>query len=64
MDEEKAERNLSADEMPVYNTSIDDIDEQIFSDYFKRAIKEQPNIEFANDEPRNQFVVKISREEM
>jgi len=36
----KQSANLSADEMPVYNTSIDDIDEQIFSDYFKREFKE------------------------
>lgn len=32
--------DLSADEMPVYNTSIDVLDEQVFSDYFKREFKE------------------------
>jgi predicted HTH transcriptional regulator len=32
--------NLSADEMLVYNTSISNIDEQLFSDYFKREFKE------------------------
>jgi predicted HTH transcriptional regulator len=30
----------------------------------KRAIKEQPNIEFINDESENQFIVKIPREPM
>ena len=32
--------NLSADEMEVYDTSIDDVDEQCFSDYFVREFKE------------------------
>jgi len=32
--------NLFADEMLVYDTSVNDIDEQIFSDYFKREFKE------------------------
>ena len=31
---------LLADEMAVYDTSINDIDEQVFSDYFKREFKE------------------------
>jgi predicted HTH transcriptional regulator len=31
---------LLADEMEVYDTSIDDIDEQIFSEYFKKEFKE------------------------
>lgn len=31
--------NLFADEMEVYDTSIDDIDERLFADYFKKEFK-------------------------
>ncbi len=31
--------NLLADEMEVYDTSIDDIDERLFADYFKKEFK-------------------------
>jgi predicted HTH transcriptional regulator len=31
--------NLLADEMEVYDTSIDDIDERLFTDYFKKEFK-------------------------
>jgi predicted HTH transcriptional regulator len=31
--------NLFADEMEVYDTTIDDIDERLFADYFKREFK-------------------------
>jgi hypothetical protein len=31
--------NLLADEMEVYGTSVDDIDERIFADYFKIEFK-------------------------
>ncbi len=31
--------NLLADEMEVYDTTIDDIDERLFADYFKREFK-------------------------
>lgn len=32
--------NLLADEMEVYNTSIDDIDKKVFSEYFEKEFKE------------------------
>ena len=33
-------RNLLADEMPVYNTSVADLDEKLFADYFKREFNQ------------------------